>query len=383
MKSITRAGRRAPVLVAVGLCLAFSAVPSSAVPAERSAGGSSATAGARTAAARNPLAGHPWGVYTGPAEFSWAPYERAEGKRKRLLAKIALAPKAKWFGHWIPNDEIAGKVRDFVANATGGDPDVLVQMTVFRMVPWEQETCRRLPTQAEQRSYRQWTARFARALGDTHAAIVLQPDGPFALCAPHGSTVPSRLIAYSAKVFSALPNTSVYIEAGAADWPAPGQGGVPQVLKFLIPGGIEHARGFALNGTHYSSTVDEVARGAAIVKALAARGIKGKHFVVNTSGNGQPFEFGTYQGPDPLNAWTCRTKNDPRTCVALGIPPTWKVADRRWGLPPRTRRLAAQYADAYLWFGRPWLWRQNQPFVMSRALDLARTWRFSLDQRMR
>ena len=44
-----------------------------------------------------------------------------------------------------------------------------------------------------------------------------QPDGPFALCAPGGSTLPSRLIAYSAKVLAALPHTSVYIDAGAAD----------------------------------------------------------------------------------------------------------------------------------------------------------------------
>ena len=31
--------------------------------------------------------------------------------RRRLLAKIALRPKAKWFGRWIPNDQITTKVR--------------------------------------------------------------------------------------------------------------------------------------------------------------------------------------------------------------------------------------------------------------------------------
>jgi hypothetical protein len=329
----------------------------------------------------NPLAGHRWGVYTGGSEFSWAPYQHAHGRKKKLLAKIALAPKAKWFGHWIPNRQVAGKVKAYVANARRGDRDVLVQMTLFRMVPWEQDACTRLPTRAERRSYKDWYDRFARAVGDTHALVVLQPDGPFALCAPHGSRIPSTLIAYSARVLSALPHTSVYLDAGAADWPA-GPDGVAQAVRFLVPDGIRYARGFALNGTHYSATTDEVERGAAIAKALADRGITGKHFVVNTSGNGQPFQFGRYRGPDPLNARTCRSKDDPRTCVALGIPPTWHVADRRWGLPARTRRLAARYADAYVWYGRPWLYRQNQPFVMDRALDLGRTWRHDLDRRM-
>jgi endoglucanase len=29
--------------------------------------------------------------------------------------------------------------------------------------------------------------------------------------------------------------------------------------------------------------------------------------------------------------------------------------------------------DGYLWFGRPWLYMQADPFVMTRALQLART----------
>ena len=37
------------------------------------------------------------------------------------------------------------------------------------------------------------------------------------------------------------------------------------------------------------------------------------------------------------------------------------------------RRLAARYVDAYLWFGRPWLYNQAAPFVLDRALTLART----------
>lgn len=322
-------------------------------------------------ATANPLAGRPWGVYKGAAEMAWPPYDRATGERKVLLGKIALTPKATWFGSWTPDNQIQAKVAAYIANSQAGDPTALVQMAVFRMEPWEHDACTRLSTKAEAASYKQWTNNFAAAIGTTPTAIILQPDGPFALCAPRGSKKHSRLIAYSARVFSALPNTSVYIDAGAADWPSAGQGGVPRTLEFLIPSGIKYARGFALNSTHYSSTVNEVQRGAEISRALAARGIGGKTFVVNTSMNGQPFEFGKYTGPDDNHPWVCRRPADTRTCVALGLPPTADVSNPAWGLPASTRQLAAQYTDGYMWFGRPWLYRQNQPFLMGRALKLA------------
>ena len=62
--------------------------------------------------------------------------------------------------------------------------------------------------------------------------------------------------------------------------------------------------------------------------------------------------------------------------MALGIPPTYDFADPRWGLPQETVDLANRYADAFLWIGRPWLYDQNEPFVVSRALTLARVSRW-------
>lgn len=325
------------------------------------------------ATAENPLEARTWGVYQGPREPTSAPYLRATGATKQALAKIALEPKAAWFGAWIGDDEIAGEVEEYIAGTQQGDPEALVQMTVFRMVPWEHEACRRLPTEAEKASYRRWIDSFAAAVGATPTAIVLQPDGPFALCAPGGPAVPAALVAYASRVLSALSRTSVYIEVGAGDWPAPGQGGVAEVLRFLLPAGIEDARGIALNGTHYSATEIEVERGAAIVEALADRGIAGKKVVIDTSANGNPFPFGTYTGPDPDNAFVCTSPADQRTCVTLGIPPTTEVADPAWGLSEQARADAREHVDAYLWFGRPWLYRQNTPFVMERALGLARS----------
>jgi endoglucanase len=332
------------------------------------------------AADTDPFRRHPWANYQGPQDMVFQPYQQATGARKQTLRYLALQPKAKWFGAWIPDSQIAAKVHDYIANAQAGNPDALVQMTVFRMVPWENEACRRLPTTAEQASYKRWIDRFAAAVGTTPAAIVLQPDGPFALCAPHGSTLPSRLVAYAARVLSAQPRTSVYVEAGAADWPHAGsQGGVEAAVKILVRGGIRYARGFALNSTHFDATADEIARAAAVSQALAAAGYPGRKAVINTSTNGHPFEYGWYTGKDANNPTVCPSTTTPAatTCVTIGIPPTADVANPRWKLPATSARLAQTYVDAYLWIGRPWLYRQATPFVLRRALDLVRStpWR--------
>ncbi|WP_164519493.1 glycoside hydrolase family 6 protein [Nocardioides ferulae] len=374
-----RRDRRRPHRLAAALAAGALAIgvlttaPSSAGASRASTAPSASEASApderRARAGDNPLAGHRMGVYKGPMEQAWEPYQRASGKKKRLLAKIALRPKAKWFGAWIPARDIAGKVRDYIENSTGGDPDVLVQMTVFRMVPWEQETCQRLPTRKERRAYKHWIRRFASAIDDTHTAIILQPDGPFALCAPGGSKVPSRLVAYAAEELSRPANSSVYIDVGASDWP---KDDPETAATILVRGGIEHARGFALNATHYVSVADDIEHGARVVDELARRGHPGKHFVVNTAQNGRPFLFGEARGSHPNNAKVCATKRE-RKCVTLGIPPTTAVAAERWGLSAENRRRAREHVDGYLWFGRPWLHMQTDPFSMKRALAVART----------
>lgn len=319
----------------------------------------------------NPLAGRVWGVYRGNAELSWEPYERATGARKALLAKIALRPKAKWFGDWIPDDRITAKVREYVASATGGDPEVIVPLSVFRMDPWEKEACRRLPSKAERLSYRRWVTRFAAALGSTRTLMVLQPDGPFARCAPRGSKIPSRLLAWSARTFSALPHTSVYLEAGASDWLP-----VEDAVQLLVDIGVEHTRGFALNTTHYDSPEANIRYGAEVAAALAARGLPGKHFVVDTSQSGRPFTHAWWEahpkGREYADAAPCRTRTQQR-CVTLGIPPTADVTAPGTGLPDAVRELAGTYVDGFVWSGRPWLYRQADPFLLSRALQIART----------
>ena len=317
----------------------------------------------------NPLANRTWGVYQGNQEQAWAPYLASTGANRDLLAKIALRPKSKWFGAWIQPKDLASKVRSHIVSAQAGDPDALVQLTTFAMKPWEKDACTKLPTAAQQTFYRRWTDAFAQGVGNAHVAVVLQADGPFAACAPGNSRIYSDLIAYSAKKLGALPNAAVYMDIGAADWL---RDDVSKAMRLLVPGGVKYIRGFALNATHYSPTEREVLFGEKVVAGLRARKIWNKRFIVNTSSNGKGFAGYTYKGPNFDNARVCSSTLD-TNCVTLGIPPTADVANPLWGLSDNARLQAAKLCDGFMWFGRPWLYMQADPFDLQRALQLVRT----------
>jgi endoglucanase len=322
-----------------------------------------ANGGAPGASRGNPLAGLAWGYYTGSSDNSVYPYyAAAQGRNKQLLAKIALRPQAFSFGAWYPDSQIESVTQQYIANVTAGNPNTLAQVAIFRLDPWEGQACPGSWSSANQASYRRWISNLAAGIGSSRVALVLQPDMPFAICAP--SRAPLEMVRYAARTFSALRHTTVYIDAGAHYWPS-----FTQAVWMLEQAGIAYARGFSLNTTEYDGTGAELEYGARLAQALASAGYPNKHIVINTAENGAPFLNGQYPG-NVANPRVCRTSHD-TLCATLGIPPTADVANRRWGLSGLDRSLAARYADAYLWVGRPWLDYGAYPFDMARALGLA------------
>jgi hypothetical protein len=322
-----------------------------------------ANAGAPGAWRSNPLGGIRWGHYTGTIDGVYPAYQAATGRNRALLAKIALRPAAYWFGAWFRDRDARQVAADYIAQDTGGDPNTLAQLAVFRLDPWEQAACSQTPGPAAQASFRNWIDAFAAGIGSSRVALILQPDLAFALCAP--TRIPLNLVAYAARRFSALPHTTVYIDAGAAWWPMR----PAQTASMLAAAGVRYARGIAMNDTQYDATGRELEWGARILGELAARGIAGKRMVVNTAESGAPFLAGDYHG-NLANPRVCRSRSD-RVCASLGIPPTVDVANPRWGLSASDRSLASRYADAYLWIGRPWLDNGSAPFDLRRALGMA------------
>ncbi len=323
-----------------------------------------ANAGLPHASPSNPLAGMKWGVYKGPNYNSIYPnYQQARGRNRQLLATIALRPLMYTFGAWFADSDAKSVAQDFIASSTHGNPAVLSQVAIFRLDPWEGAAC---PggswNAADQQSYRTWINNFAAGIGKARVALVLQPDLPFAMCAP--SPVPLELVNYAAQRFNALPHTTVYIDAGARYWPA-----FSQAVTMLERAGIRYARGFSLNTSEYDTTSSEIEYGAKLAQALAATGYPGKHIVISTAQNGAGFLNGQYPGNvnDPR---VCRSRYD-TLCVTLGIPPTTQVASPRWHLSGADASLAFRYVDAYVWAGRPWLFGAASQFQLQRALGLA------------
>lgn len=320
----------------------------------------------------NPLVNAQWGVYKGGQDGVYPAYASSSGTERALLAKVALQPRARWYGSWIPTRDVRAKVHSEIADeqADARNPNVLVPMALFRQFPGH-ERDKNIPwTQADRQAYRNWYDAVARGIGNAHALIILEPDLPVALKGWRPD-IRLRLVNYAARTLAALPNTVIYIDAGASDWLKP-----DQQAALLQAAGVAHVRGFALDGTHYTPTADNIRGGRATVAALARRGIPGKHFVIDTSDNGQGFTFGEYYAEHPngffANAETCQTKADTK-CVTLGIPPTWQVADPAWHFSARVDDIAKRWVDAFVWYNRPWLTNATWPFNLQRTLQMART----------
>lgn len=318
----------------------------------------------------------PWGIYRGNLDQLWPAYEQAQGSEKSLLKEIANLPRAsKWFTSSIGPNEIEGKIEDYIVNSQAGDRKKLVQITIFRMDPWYTASQSQVPSPKQVSEYKLWIRNSAKAIGSTRTALYLQPDSTFLRGVPNYE-LSTSLIRYAARIYGRLPNTLVYLETGGYDWPAPGQGGAPEAARLLRDSGIKFADGIVTNTTHYNSVELDIQRVGELVEIFNAEGITGLKGVINTSSGGNGFEFGTYTGPDPDNAFVCESYPYSGTCVALGIPPTWDVANPRWGLSPEAAAMATKYIDAYAWVGRPWLYRQADPFQMERAVPLIQNWQF-------
>lgn len=355
----------------------------------------------------NPLAGSEWGVYRGMAELAynqWVGYDQAGQDRYALFA---MMPKAKWFGKWIPDAQVYDKTREYIENSQDGDPNRISILSLFRMYPWEGESDvkKDLPTPAEIASYKSYVSAMAAAIGSDKVAVIVQPDGYFAKAAYDAhvgkvgrkqALVPSRLLAWTARTLAAGPRTTVYMDMGSEDW---ARGDVASVVKYLKLVGVKYARGFSLNVTHLNYQEREIRFGKAVVRGLAKKGVPGKHFVLDTSENGNPIH-GAEANPRGATSYTaphdidpCRStsqlrlasepaaKRKARTlCTSLGIPPTTDVDNPAWGLTDKDARTAGKLVDAYLWIDRPWLPKQGNggtKFSTDFADGLLATWRFS------
>jgi endoglucanase len=279
------------------------------------------------AQSRNPFAGtNLYALRPGDAGADAADqlqaWKGSHARESAALGKIASQPWAEWYGDWLPDpgSMFAGRLRSWYA------PNHATAFIAVYNLP--HRDCGATFSAGGAKSpaaYRAWILNMARGIGSYPTVVVVEPDGIMGAPCLGTSLENQRLqlLSFAAKTLSALPHTSVYLDAGRS-------GALPagETTSLLRRAGVRYTRGFALDVTGYASSANELSYGNQIGRALG-----GKHFIVNTSRNGNgtlPLNQDT-QGKQEL--W-CNTPNR-----ALGTAPTTNTHDR--------------LADAFEWVLHP------------------------------
>ena len=226
------------------------------------------------------------------------------------MDKIASQPQADWYNGWATDVYAAVSARVTTVTNAGALP-VLVAYNI------PQRDCGSYAAggTATPEAYRTWITNFANAIGTRRAVVVLEPDalaGMGCLSAAD-QQIRSDLLKFAVQTLKSKGAISVYIDAGHSRWQS-----ASLMITRLTNAGIAMADGFALNVSNYVTNAELLPYGEAI-----SAGVGGKHFVIDTSRNGQ----------GPNGEW----------CNPLG---------RGLGVNP-TSNTGAALVDAFLWIKKP------------------------------
>ncbi len=242
------------------------------------------------------------GLYVDPQSepIYWVSKNSGDSRRAVIKAGIADRPIARWFNGDAAD---ASDARDYVSAASQSRK---LPVLVFYHLP--QRGCQAGDGAASAAAYRSWIDAMAESIGKRPAVVVLEPDALPQVDCLSSSAQTTRLSLFSyaiERLRSSAPNTWTYLDAGHDDWtPA------ATMAKRLKAAGIEHARGFALNVSNYQSTARNVSYAQAVNAALGSA----KHFVIDTSRNGNPLD-----GDDWCNPTGQRVGAAPRVGGAAGL----------------------------------------------------------------
>ena len=231
------------------------------------------------------------------------------------ISKIASAPQGVWFGDWN-TDPRSDAATVMAAAAAAGTVPILVAYDI----PYRDCGGYSSGGAPNAAAYQSWIQAFANGIGNGRAVVILEPDAltqyntSGCLSAAQGSER-LGLFQYAISQFNqSAPNAAVYFDAGPPN-------GISADLmgQTLVYAGVSRAAGFAVNVSNYETTADSIAYGNQISSVAG-----GKHFVIDTSRNGQ--------GPTADHAY-CNPPN------------------RGLGLP--SQPISGGLVDAYLWVQNP------------------------------
>ncbi|RQX05061.1 glycoside hydrolase family 6 protein [Micromonospora globispora] len=144
------------------------------------------------------------------------------------------------------------------------------------------------------RAYARFIDQVVEALGDSRAAVILEPDAVAAECFDDER---ADLLADAVRLL-ADAGQYVYLDAGHSRWRGP-----EETAERLRRAGVARAEGFSVNVSNRQSTADSHRWGLAVSGLVG-----GREMVIDTSRNGLP--------APPDDQWCNATPQ------ALGVPPT-------------------------------------------------------------
>lgn len=196
------------------------------------------------------------------------PYDAAE------MDKIASQPQADWFGSWYSDIYQAVNARTTTITNAGALPVFVAYNIPFRDCGGYSSGG---ATSAD--AYRTWISNFANGIGTRRAVVVLEPDALASLgcLSAADQQIRMELIKYAVQTLKAKGGISVYIDAGHSRWQS-----AATMITRLGTAGIASADGFALNVSNYIASSELRIYGEQI-----SAGVNGKHFIIDTSRNGQ------------------------------------------------------------------------------------------------
>jgi endoglucanase len=260
-----------------------------------------------------------WVNPASPAAVQAATWRR-QGRKgdARLVGRIAAQPAFKWLtGGGQPSAQVAASVVRSASRAH--------RIAEFVLYDIPNRDCHGLSGggAANRDDYLGWVRGVMRSIGSHRVIIVLEPDaidqaGSGCLSSDEAHER-YGMLADATKLIERDANARVYLDAGSAGWLSP-----KQIAQPLYLSGISHDAGFSLNVANFYTTGQSIAYGRSLSKLVG-----GKHFVIDTSRNGN----GAPPGGAGVNEW-CNPSGR-----ALGHVPT---------LHPGVKGV-----DAFLWVKYP------------------------------
>lgn len=224
---------------------------------------------------------------------AWASSDPAGAAEMEL---IASQPQATWFGGW--NTNVTADVNALVtaAQASSTTPVLVAYNIPDRDCGGYSAGGAQTPA-----AYATWIQQFAAGIGSRPAIVILEPDALASMDCLSAADQATResLLTYAVQTLKSLGQTKVYVDAGNSNWIS-----ASTMAVRLQAADIAAADGFSLNVSNFYTTASNEQYGAAL-SAL----VGGKHFVIDTSRNGNGSNGGQWCNPSGMALGALPTTN--------------------------------------------------------------------------